>query len=371
MKNKKLRHGFTTGSAAAAGAKAGVLCLGGKTGLKEVEIPLPEVGRLNISVFNATKAENKAVITIIKDGGDDPDATHKAHIISIVELLSEGNQEEEILIQGGKGIGRVTRPGLPLPVGESAINPVPRQQIRDAVKEGLKESGLTGGKLRITIEVTNGEKIAKKTLNARLGIIGGISILGTRGTVKPFSNQAYKDTITMSMDVALADDSKTIALTTGGKSENLLRKNLPDLPERVCVQVADFFAFSLQEAVKRKFSCILISCFFGKLVKMAHGYPYTHARKNHIDFERLAAWCAEYGLEQAMLANITNANTAREALEYILKDRCRERILQGLSSRALVSARSFAGLLPCITFYLFDFSGKLLLKTYDKGKRQT
>ena len=370
MKNKKLRHGFTTGSAAAAGAKAGVLCLGGKTGLKEVEIPLPEHGRLKIPVFHATKSENKAVITIIKDGGDDPDATHKAHIISIVEILSEGNQEE-ILIQGGKGVGCVTRPGLPLPIGASAINPVPRQQIRDAVKEGLKESGLTGGKLRITIEVANGEKIAKKTLNARLGIIGGISILGTRGTVKPFSNQAYKDTITMSMDVALANDSKKIALTTGGKSENLLKKKLPDLSEQACVQVADFFAFSLQEAVKRKFSCILISCFFGKLVKMAHGYPYTHARKNRIDFKKLAAWCAEYGLEQAMLANIINANTTREALEYILKDRCREKILQGLSNRALASARSFAGLLPDITFYLFDFSGKLLLKTYDKGKRET
>ena len=159
------------------------------------------------------------------------------------------------MIEGGTGVGKVTRPGLPVPVGESAINPVPRRQIKEALLECLEEAGVRSA-VSVTVEVANGEKIAKKTLNPRLGIIGGVSILGTRGTVKPFSNKAYKDTITMSMDVAKAEGLNAIVLSTGGRSERFLKELLPDFPETAFIQVADFFSFSFKEAAKRGFYAI-------------------------------------------------------------------------------------------------------------------
>ena len=365
MAGKRLRHGFTTGSAAAAGAKAGILCVAGKRPVREVDIPLPVGGRFLIPISEASANGNSCSVTVIKDGGDDPDATHRARIKSIVCLLPEGDQRH-ITIWGGKGVGKVTRPGLPVPVGESAINPAPRQQIRHAVLEGLEETGLKGA-VSVTIEVANGEKIAKKTLNPRLGIIGGISILGTRGTVKPFSNKAYKDTITMSMDVAKAAGISTIALTTGGKSERFLKEKIPARPEVAFVQVADFFSFSLKQATKKGFTDILYSCFFGKLVKMAQGHPYTHARKCDIDFDLLAHWCLSLGMKQERISNVARANTAREALGFILGDSHGEGIINEILNRALVSARRFAGSLPDITYYLFDFGGGLLASKFLGG----
>ena len=365
MAKKHLRYGFTTGSAAAAGAKAGILCLAGYGRIKEVEIPLPVGERLSIPIHEAADSGNGCSVTIIKDAGDDPDVTHRARIKSIVCLLPEGDHGH-VIIQGGKGVGKVTRPGLPVPVGESAINPVPRQQIRDAVLEGLKETGLEGA-VSVTIEVANGEKIAKKTLNPRLGIIGGISILGTRGTVKPFSNKAYRDTITMSMDVARAAGSSTIALSTGGKSERFLKEQRPNLPETSFMQVADFFAFSLKEAVKKGFTDILYSCFFGKLVKMAQGHPYTHAKKSRIDFDLLASWCISHGMEEVNARKVTNANTAREALSIIAEETGREEIIYYIMEKALTSAREFAGPSPDITYYLFDFKEELLASQKEEG----
>ena len=358
MAGKRLREGFTTGSAAAAGAKAALFHLAGRGVFKKVEVPLPMGGRLTIPVERVETVGKGSKATIRKDGGDDPDVTHKARITSTVRFLP-GGKHEDVIIAGGTGVGKVTRPGLPVAVGESAINPVPRKQIKAAVLEGLAESGLRGT-VSVIIEVVNGEKIAKKTLNPRLGIIGGISILGTRGTVKPFSNKAYKDTITMSMDVAKAAKLNTIALTTGGRSERFLIERRPDLPETVFIQVADFFAFSLKEAVRRDFDDILYSCFFGKLVKMAQGYPYTHARKSRIDFDLLAYWCLSLGMKKERIHNVASANTAREALGFILDDLHREGIIDEILNKALVSARKFAGPLPDITYFLFDFGGDLL-----------
>jgi len=360
MTKKSLREGFTTGSAAAAGAKAGILYLAGQGPVREVDIPLPVGGRLTIPISEAAANGNGYSVTVVKDAGDDPDVTNKAGIKSIVHLLPEGDHGH-IVICGGKGVGKVTRPGLPVPVGESAINPVPRQQIRESVLEGLKTTGLKSA-VSVTIEVENGEKIAKKTLNPRLGILGGISILGTRGTVKPFSNKAYKDTITMSMDVARAAGLSTIALSTGGKSERFLKERRPDLPETAFIQVADFFSFSLKEAVKKGFSDILYSCFFGKLVKMAQGYPYTHARKSRIDFGKLSGWCLSMGMKREKARAITTANTARETLSIIKEEVQRDKIIHYVMAKAISSACGFAGAGPDITYYLFDFGGDLLTK---------
>ena len=304
--------------------------------------------------------------TVIKDAGDDPDVTHKAKIRSTLCLVAEG-RPGDIVIEGGKGVGRVTRPGLPVPVGEPAINPAPRRQIKEAVQEGLLEAGMKGA-VSVIIDVVNGEKIAQKTLNPRLGILGGISILGTRGTVKPFSNKAYRDTITVSMDVARAEGLDIIALSTGGKSEGFLKQLWPQLPEVSFIQVADFFSFSLKEAVRRGFQEILYACFFGKLIKMAQGHPYTHARKSQIDFSLLAGWCSSLGMERGKTQAIMKANTGREVRGIIRGDVHGKEILHDIVKRAMKSARRYAGPSPNITYTLFDFEGDLLATQTDKGE---
>ena len=369
MARKRLREGFTTGSAATAGAKAALLFLSGKKRLNKVNIPLPVGGRLSVPVAQIERIGQGARVTIIKDAGDDPDVTHKAKIRATVKFV-QSKAGEDIIIRGGKGVGKVTRPGLPIPVGEPAINPAPRRQIREAVREGLTESGLRGT-VSVTIDVVDGEKIAKKTLNPRLGIVGGISILGTRGTVKPFSNKAYRETITASMDVAKAGGLNVIALSTGGKSEGFLKKEYPELSEVAFIQVADFFSFSLQEAVRRGFQDIFYVCFFGKIIKMAQGHPYTHAKDSRIDFDLLAEWCVSLGMNEEKTRIIKKANTGREARGVIRGDENGEIIFNDIVKRAILSARTFASPLPNITYYLFDFDGKLLATQRDEGTSET
>jgi len=355
MARKRLREGFTTGSAAAAAAKAALLFLGGKRP-GEVEIPLPVGGRLRISIRSIMMQGTGARATVVKDGGDDPDVTNKATIGATVFLETAGGG---IFIEGGKGVGTVTRRGLPVEAGQAAINPAPRKQIANALSEGMAEAGLTGA-IRVVIDVENGEEIAKRTLNPRLGIIGGISILGTRGTVKPFSHESYRETIRISMNVARQAGLESIGLSTGGKSEGFLRRLRPDLPEISFVQVADFFSFSLKEAAERGFSEILYACFFGKLLKMAKGHEYTHAKESRIDFELLSQWCRIHRMERRKLQGVRNANTAREAFSIIREDPGGNAILKHVLGEALRNARSYAGPEPKLSFYLFDMDGTLL-----------
>jgi cobalt-precorrin-5B (C1)-methyltransferase len=363
MTRNRLREGFTTGTAATAAAKAAMLRLFGLGTVKEVDVPLPREGRLHIPVETVVSNGEEAEAVVIKDGGDDPDATHRAHIHARVRVRDKG-QETRVCIQGGAGVGRVTRPGLPVPVGEAAINPAPRKQIETGVLEALKAVGAQG-EVQVIIEVENGERMARKTLNPRLGIVGGISILGTRGTVKPFSNQAYRDTISVSMDVAASEGLSTIALSTGGKSERLLQDLIPDLPQAGWIQAGDFFSFSLQEAAKRHFREVLYSCFFGKLVKMAQGHPYTHARKSRIDFQQLARWARIVGVDPLHIEGIAGANTSREVLEILQADPALEAFRENVLRKAGISARKFLGPGPCLRMFLFDFDGRLLGKMKD------
>ena len=360
MKKKRegLRAGFTTGSAAAAAAKAALLYLGGKRGLKSVEIPLPEQGRLQIPVKTVERKGEAVKGVVIKDAGDDPDVTHKAEIWAIVRIDPLG-RDGEVKVLGGKGVGRVTRPGLQVAVGKPAINPGPRAQIQNAVCEALQETGLKGA-VSVELCVPKGEALAKKTLNPRLGIEGGISILGTRGTVIPFSHEAYKETITLGLDVAKAAGLDHVVLSTGGRSEKFVQKILKDLPQVAFIQMADFFAFSLKESARRGFPQISISCFFGKLLKMAQGHPYTHAHKCSIDFQRLARWCGEKGIGRALAEEIKAANTAREALELIMKDPCAKGVIGTVVEKAMRVANGFVAPRTKVSYYLFSMEGELL-----------
>ncbi len=357
---KKLREGFSTGSAATAAAMAALhMLLSAGEQLKQAHIPVPPIDDLPIEpalyipIHNVESLDNSAALGIVqKDGGDDPDVTNKAFIHAVVKLNNTG----VITLDGGQGVGRFTLPGLPLPVGEAAINPAPRKQIQAGLKMVAKKFAYNGG-IEVCISVPRGAEIAKHTFNPRLGIVGGISILGTQGTVKPFSHDAWKSTIAQGLQVAASTGCTRVCLSTGRRSERLLLMKYPTLPAHAAVQVADFAQFSLQESAKHDFEYVEWGCFFGKLVKLAQGHAYTHAHHADLDFELLAQWCRTCGLENA--SDIRKCVTANHALEIILSDIKHFSILEYITRRAAKIAATFAG--RPIHVHLFHFDGRTLI----------
>ncbi|SIO16583.1 cobalt-precorrin-5B (C(1))-methyltransferase [Halodesulfovibrio marinisediminis] len=367
MPKKRLREGYTTGSSAsaAAGAALRLLLMQQTVNVLGIALPpfLPENGasdapnqRLEIPIHTVCLKEDCAMGSVIKDGGDDPDATNGLHIEAHVSLLPN---TENIILEGGKGVGKVTLPGLPVPAGNPAINPEPQEQIKAAVREACNAAGYTGG-VRVRIEVPLGEERAKNTMNSRLGILGGISILGTRGTVKPYSHSSWKATILQGMDVSLAAGAECVGFSTGRRSERLLMERLPEWKELAFIQAADFVQFSLESAADKGFKCAAWSCFFGKLVKLAQGHAYTHAKTAPIDFILLAQWCREAGINDTLIAEIEGANTARQVLDIINDDPQKEAALQHIAIIARDTAHAWAKNSVNITVYLFDFDGTLL-----------
>ena len=328
--------------------------------------------------------------SITKDGGDDPDATSGARITAtVVESLAHchgdapGNTScagmalsmdtasaaqshvpvaytEHIIIKGGPGVGRVTLPGLPVPVGQAAINPVPRQQITFALHAQEQEYAAEAQartRLTVFVSVPEGARLARKTFNPRLGIEGGISILGTQGTVRPFSHDAWKATIEQGLTVAQATGCQSACLTTGRRSERLLMERCPDLPEQCFVQVADFAQFSLQAAGNMHFEHIIWGCFFGKLVKLAQGHAYTHAKDSTLDMQALARIANSAGADcaDAIAATITAAH----ALELLLADRHGATVIAQVAHQAARTAQFFAG--RPVNLHLFHTDGRELL----------
>lgn len=352
-----LRHGFTTGTAAAAAAKAATLHLLTGRAQTSVDVPLPMGERMTIQILESRPEGDGILTAVVKDAGDDPDVTHRAVIRALVWRVETSG----ITLRGGPGVGIVTRPGLPVSVGLPAINPVPRQQITQAVTEAMdaKEG------LDVEIRVDHGEELAKKTFNPRLGIIGGISILGTRGTVKPFSNAAYQATIRQCLDVMQACGVDTPCLTTGGRSERFLRQARPQTQETACVQVADFFSFSMREVGRRGFNSVLWGVFFGKLVKQAQGHRYTHARSSELDLTVLAKWCARCGLDQHVCREVAGANTAMQVLDLLAPMPQSARLFTLLTDKASAAARAFCGREVRVGYLLFDFSGQILHATTE------
>ena len=235
-----LRTGFTTGTCAAAGAKAGVLAIKEQKNIDAVDVLLPRGTFAKIQIIKCEFQSSSAICTVIKDGGDDPDVTHGAEIVTKISLEGE---PEQIRIQGGKGVGKVTKPGLGLEIGKHAINPVPKKMIEQSVREIGKEMLHDTGIL-VTVSVPNGEKIALKTDNPRLGIIGGISILGTSGIVTPFSTASYAAAIRQNIQVASAMKDDTVVLTTGGRSEEYAMKTIK-LADHCFVQIGDFSGYAI------------------------------------------------------------------------------------------------------------------------------
>jgi cobalt-precorrin-5B (C1)-methyltransferase len=354
----RLREGFTTGTAASAAAKAGVVHLLTGDTPATVRVGLPVGGELDILIDGYAREGDAVRAGVVKDAGDDPDVTHGARIEAVVSLLT--GSPGRVRLDGGAGVGRATKPGLPVPVGEAAINPVPRAQIEEAVRQALDEFGAKAG-AKVVIEVPDGERLAAKTLNPRLGILGGISILGTRGTVKPFSHEAYIRTIESCLRAARAQGADCAGFTTGGRSERLLREALPGWPEVSFVTVADYFAESMALAAENGFGCVAWGVFFGKLVKHAQGLPNTHAKSAPIDFDQLARWWIEAGGDPSLRAPIEQANTAMQVLGMIGDAPERTAFFELLTTAASRWAAHFSGeRIPEPAYHLFDFSGSRL-----------
>ena len=348
---KRLRSGFSTGSASTAAAQAALELLLTGRAPAAVIINLPENGLFEVAVKDATlTSERSARASVIKDGGDDPDVTHRAEIIADVFLLGDDDADsgdEVIELEGGQGVGRVTRPGLSVPVGEPAINPVPRTMIRDNLRRVWQKFAGPGRPLRtrVVITVPEGESLARKTLNPRLGVLGGISILGTTGLVKPFSHEAYTSTIESGLSVARAMGLDEAVLTTGGKSEKWAMAHRPDLPEAAFIQIADYFGFAVEEVKKRGFTRLGLVCFFGKAVKQAQGLVCTHAHKAAMDLKTLSEWFADAGADPGLVLAAAEANTARQVLDILTENnrldlveivgRCMERVVHDFWGQGL------------------------------------
>ena len=304
----QMRRGYTTGANATAAAKAALLALITQERVASVAIPLPIGETVAFHMESCEVEPERAVCGVIKDAGDDPDATHGALILAEVTWLPGRG---EIELDGGTGVGRVTKPGLPVPVGEAAINPVPRRMIRKAVADLLNEYGLDRS-VRVVISVPSGEEIAKKTLNERLGIIGGISILGTKGIVVPFSTAAYQASVVQAIKVARASGCDHLVLTTGGSSEKYAMRLYPELPQEAFIQMGDFVGFSLRHAKRQGAVQVSLVGMMGKFSKIAQGAMMVHSKSAPVDFHFLARVAEESGAEPPDLEEIRGANTASQ-----------------------------------------------------------
>ncbi|HEY0707777.1 MAG TPA: cobalt-precorrin-5B (C(1))-methyltransferase, partial [Polyangia bacterium] len=295
-----------------------------------------------------------ALASVIKDAGDDPDCTHGAELVAEVAL----SPTPGVHILGGRGIAVVTKPGLGLEVGAPAVNPIPRKNITAMVEEELLSAGVSAG-VTVTLSVPAGEEMAKQTLNARLGLVGGISILGTSGIVTPYSTAAYKASIVQAIDVAARRGQRQLVVTTGGKSETYAMRLFTDLPEDAFIQMGDFVGITLRHCVRRGIANVAVVAMIGKLSKMADGRMQTHAAGSEVNMALLASLAAELGAPQALVDAIAAANTARHVLEL-----CQQQGLGALPVRICQRAAEklqdhTAGKLA-LEVCLVDFDGRLL-----------
>ena len=349
---KGLRTGFTTGACAAAAAKAAARCLVRGDVLTSIATTLPNRSRVTFALARCDRAGAAVTCSVIKDAGADPDCTHGAGLVAEVVLKDEAGVE----IRGGTGVAVVTKPGLGLEVGAPAVNPVPRRNITEMVEEEL--SG-TGKGAVVTLSVPGGEVMATGTTNARLGLVGGISILGTTGIVRPYSTAAYKASVVQAIDVAVERGARALVLTTGGKSEAYAMKLFPALPGDAFIQVGDFVGVGLKHCARRGAKRAIIVGMMGKLSKMANGKMQTHAAGSEVNLTLLAGLAAELGADAATCQEIEGANTARHVLE-LCAARGLPRITTLVCRKVVEHARRHAGGTLEVRAYLVDFSGALL-----------
>ena len=333
---KRLRLGYTTGSCAAAAAKAAAWML--LTGREKTAVTLhtPKGMDLSLSVQDIRREEGAVSCAIVKDGGDDPDITAGALIYARVSRIPERDVE----IDGGFGVGRVTKPGLDQKPGQAAINSVPRKMIRENLLEVAAALDYTGG-FRVEISVPLGEELAKKTFNPRLGIVGGISILGTTGIVEPMSEQALLDTIRVELRQKRTQ-SDFVLLTPGNYGSDFIRDSL-GIDPRNAVQVSNFIGDALDMCKELDFRGAVLIGHIGKLVKLGGGMMNTHSKYGDCRTEILSAMAGAEGVEAAVISRMLDCVSCDECLHLLEPTGKREAVLNRLLDRIHFHLRSRAG----------------------------
>ena len=312
--NKKMRLGYTTGScAAAATSGAAQILLGGKT-ITEVSLMTPKGILLHLKLEDIVVGDNMVSCGVRKDAGDDPDTTDGILVVASVEKLS-GPQPVSIQIDGGQGVGRVTKPGLACKPGEAAINPVPRSMIMRAVEEAADQYGYEGS-LKVTISVPKGQETARRTFNPRLGIEGGISILGTSGIVEPMSEKALIRSIEVEMSQHVAQGEQYLLITPGNYGADYLREHM-DLPFEKNIKCSNYVGETIDMAVNMGVKGILFVSHIGKFVKVAGGIMNTHSHSADSRMEILCANGIRAGADLACARDILECSTTDEALHVL------------------------------------------------------
>lgn len=302
-----LRSGWTTGTCAAAAAASAYQALGTGAFADPVTIRLPRGGTVTLALSRAELRAESATAGVIKDAGDDPDVTHGAEVLATVALAAPGTG---VLFRAGEGVGVVTLPGLPIPPGEPAINPGPRAMIRDAIAAVAARHGGRGDAV-VTLAIPGGAQLAEKTLNARLGIRGGLSILGTTGIVQPYSCAAWVHAIHRGIDVARAAGLDHLAAATGSTSEAAVRR-LYDLPETALLDMGDFAGGTFKYLRAHPVPRLTVAGGFGKLVKLAQGQLFLHSSKSRVDLPALIRMLTDLGADAATLARAGTATSAAQ-----------------------------------------------------------
>ncbi|MGE3808468.1 MAG: cobalt-precorrin-5B (C(1))-methyltransferase [Gemmataceae bacterium] len=307
---ENLRSGYTTGACAAAAGKGALLALLEQRVQDVVAIRLPAGQLVSFALHTCSFQSDAAAASVIKDAGDDPDVTDKAEIIVEVAWCEAAG----VSFAGGPGVGLVTKKGLPVPPGEPAINPAPRKLIADTLEEVLDEHGRAGSGLRVTISVPGGAEMARKTFNPRLGITGGISILGTTGIVVPYSTTAWLASVTQEIDVAVAQGLRQLVLAVGERGERLARQ-LVTAPAEAFIQIGPFFGAALEHCARSGVTGVTLVAMIGKLAKFAAGNASVHSTSSRQDFAFLAELAVRAGADGERAARLRAANTAQEVAE--------------------------------------------------------
>jgi cobalt-precorrin-5B (C1)-methyltransferase len=314
-RKRGLRTGFTTGACSAAATLAASLHLVDGRPRDTATIPLPAGFEHTFDVTGQEAGDGWARAVVVKDAGDDPDVTHGARLTSTVAWRDDPGLE----LRGGDGVGTVTLPGLGLDVGGPAINAVPRGMIGAAAQPALDAAQRRGCGLSVTIAVPGGEAMARKTLNGRLGIAGGISILGTTGIVEAFSTASWRASVVQAVDVAAANGATHLVLSTGGRSESYARRRLPDLPDMAFVEMGEFAGHALDRAREHGIGSVTLAGMVGELTKLAQGQFQLHVAAGGVDPELLAEIATRAGADETLREQIRHANTARHAQEMAMQ----------------------------------------------------
>ncbi len=357
-KRTSLRTGWTTGSCAAAAAKAAAMALLSDAIPDQVEIALPKGKRVVFSVeLPEIPPLQGATAVVVKDGGDDPDCTNGARMTAHVTWAK--NKVDGHELRAGEGVGVVTKKGLGIPLGEPSITPVPRRMILNALAE------VTDRPLRVTFSVPGGVEMAEQTTNARLGILGGISILGTTGIVRPFSTAAYRASIVRQIDVAFAQGERRLALATGSRSEAAAMALFPSLDPVCFVEVGDFTGVAIRQAAKLGMERVALVAMIGKITKLASGIMMTHFHRSNVDTDLLKEISKRSNAPSSVVDASTQTATARYFFEACLASSTLGP-LNDLCAMARDTLLSYArgnspGSRMNIEVYMVDFEGSMVV----------